>query len=67
MFRHPNVTQARRSVEIDNTGTWVTFLDLTVNVSITDQHAIMRIMQAALDWSVSSNTIWDKLRISEAI
>lgn len=66
MFRHPNVTTTRRSVEIDNGGRWVTFLELTVNVPISDQNAIAAIMQRAVDWAHSANVSWDKLKIIEA-
>lgn len=65
MFRHPNVVSARRSVEIDNNAQWVTFFELTVNVSINDQNAIAGIMQAALNWAYNANVNWDRLRITE--
>lgn len=65
MFKHPNVVSAKRSVEIDNHAQWVTFLELVVNVSISNQHAIDSIMRAALDWADTSNVNWDKLRITE--
>ena len=66
MFRHPNVTSARQSVEIDTGGRWETFLEITVTVPVRDQNAIARVMQSAVDWAATENVYWDKLRIIEA-